>query len=135
MKLNPSKCVFSITLGKFLGFIVSQLGVEANPDEVQAIMEMAPPKNTKEMQSQNDRVAAFNKFVSRATDKCLPFFKVLKTAFEWTDECQRAFEELKTYLVSLPLFNPSKPGEELSLYLAVSSTTINSTLIRKEDRV
>jgi len=82
MKLNPTKCVFSIASGKFLGFIVSQFGVEANPNKVQAIMEMAPPKNTKKVQSLNDRVTALNRFVSRATDKCLPFFKVLRKAFE-----------------------------------------------------
>ena len=84
MKLNPSKCVFSVALGKFLG---SKCGVEANPNKVQAIMEMAPPKNTKEVQSLNDRVVALNRFVSRATNKCLPFFKVLRKAFKWTDEC------------------------------------------------
>ena len=87
MKLNPSKCVFGVALGKFLGFMVSQRSVEANPDKVQAIMEMAPPKNIKEVQSLNSRVAALNRFVSRATDKCLPFFKKLRKAFKWTDEC------------------------------------------------
>ena len=87
MKLNPSKCVFGVALGKFLGFMVSQRSVEANPDKVQAIMEMAPPKNIKEVQSLNSRVVALNRFVSRATDKCLPFFKILRKAFEWTDEC------------------------------------------------
>ena len=87
MKLNPSKCVFGVASGKFLGFMVSQRGVEANPDKVRAIMKMAPPKNIKEVQSLNSRVAALNRFVSRATDKCLPFFKILRKAFEWTDEC------------------------------------------------
>ena len=87
MKLNTSKCVFGVASGKFLGFMVSQCGVEANPDKVRAIMEMAPPKNIKEVQSLNSRVAALNRFVSRATDKCLPFFKILRKAFEWTDEC------------------------------------------------
>ena len=61
------------------------------------------------------------------------FFKTLKKAFKWTNECQKAFEELKVYLASPPLLSPSKPGEELSLYLAVSSTTVNSALIREED--
>ena len=65
--------------------MVSQRGVEANPDKVRAIMEMASPKNIKEVQSLNGRVVALNYFVSRATDKCLPFFKVLRKAFEWTD--------------------------------------------------
>ena len=86
MKLNPSKCVFGVASGKFLGFMVLQRSVEANLDKVRAIMEMAPPKNIKEVQSLNSRVAALNRFVSRATDKCLPFFKILRKAFEWTDE-------------------------------------------------
>ena len=82
IKLNPSKCVFGVASGKFLGFMVLQYGVEANPEKVRAIMEMAPPKNIKEMQSLNGRVPAFNRFVSRVTDKCLPFFKVLSKAFD-----------------------------------------------------
>ena len=78
MKLNPSKCVFGITSGKFLGFMVSQHGVETNPNKVQAIMKMAPPKNIKEVQSLNGRVVDLNRFISKATNKCLPFFKVLR---------------------------------------------------------
>ena len=77
MKLNPSKCAFGVTAGKLLGFIVSQSGIEVNPDKNQAIMEMAAPKNVKEVQNLNDKVAALNRFVSRATDKCLPFFHTL----------------------------------------------------------
>ena len=49
IKLNPSKCVFNVASGKFLGFMVLQCEVEANPDKVQAIMEMAPPKSIKEV--------------------------------------------------------------------------------------
>ena len=82
MKLNPSKCVFGVASGKFLGYMVLQCGVEANPEKVRAIIEMAPPKNIKEMQSLNGKVAALNRFVSRATGKCLPFFKVLSKAFD-----------------------------------------------------
>ena len=135
MKLNPSKCAFGVTAGKFLGFMVSQRGIEANLDKIRAIMEMAPPKNVKEVQSLNGKVAALNRFVSRATDKCLPFFRILKKAFEWTDECQRAFEELKAYLSSPPLLSPSQQGEELFLYLAVSPAAVSAALIRKEDGV
>ena len=67
--------------------MVSQCGVEANPDKVWAILEMTPGKNINEVQSLNGRVMALNKFVSRASDKCLPFFKTIKKAFELTDEC------------------------------------------------
>ena len=88
MKLNQSKCAFGVSLGKFLGFMVSQKGIEANLDKIQAILDMEPPKNIKKVQSLTGRVAALNMFVSKATEKCLPFFKVLRKAFEWTDECQ-----------------------------------------------
>ena len=57
-------------------------------------------KKIKEVQNLNGRVATLIRFVSRAMDKCLPFFKVLRKAFEWIDKCQKAFEELKTYLAS-----------------------------------
>ena len=83
-------------------------------------MELEPPRMVKEVQSLNDKIAALNRFVLKATDKCLPFFCTLRKAFEWTDECQKAFEDLKKYLSSLPLFSPSKPGKELYLYLVVS---------------
>ena len=63
------------------------------------------------------------------------FFKTLKKAYKWTDKCQKALEELKEYLASPPLLNPSKPDEELSLYLVVSPTAVSSALIREEDRV
>ena len=76
MKLNPSKCAFGVSLGKFLRFMVSQWGIEANPDKIQEILNMEPPRNIKEMQSLIGRVATLNRFVSKVTEKCLPFFKV-----------------------------------------------------------
>jgi len=135
IKLNPSKCVFGVSSGKFLDFMASQWGVKANPDKIQAMLEMPPPKNIMEVQSLNNRVATLNKFVSRAIDKCLSFFKTLKKAFEWTDECQKSFEELKIYLTSPPLLSLFKPDEELSLYLVVSPTAVNSTPIWEKDRI
>ena len=135
MKLNPSICAFGMTARKFLGFMASQRGIEINLDKFCAIMEMAPPRNVKEVQSLNSKVDALNRFVLKATDKCLPFFRTLKKSFEWIAECQQAFKDLKAYLSSPPLLSPSKPREELFLYLAVSPTTVSATLVREEDRV
>ena len=87
MKLNPSKCVFGVTAGKFLGFMVSQRGIEVNPEKVRALMKLEPPRMVKVVQSLNGKIAAINRFISKATDKCLPFFCTLKKLFEWTDEC------------------------------------------------
>ena len=91
MKLNPSKCAFGVSSKKFLGFMVSQRGIEANPEKVQAILNMTSPKTITEVLKLTGRIAALNRFVCRATDKRLPFFKTLKQAFSWTDECEVAF--------------------------------------------
>ena len=132
MKLNPSKCVFGVTAGKFLGFMVSQRGIEVNSEKVRAILELEPLRTVKAMQSLNGKVAALNRFVSKATNKCLPFFQVLKKSFEWTDECQKAFEDLKKYLSSPPLLSPSMPEEELYLYIAVLQAAVSAALVRDE---
>ena len=60
MKLNPGKYAFGVMAGKFLGFMVSQRGIETNPDKIWAIVEMAPLKNVKKVQSLNDKVATLN---------------------------------------------------------------------------
>ena len=129
MKLNPSKCAFGVASGKFLGFMVSQREVEANPEKVQAILNMKSPKTVKEVQKLTGRIAALNRFVSKATDKCLPFFITLKQAFTWTDKYEVAFQELKRYLSNPPLLSPAKQGEALYLYLAISVTIMSATLI------
>ena len=135
MKLNPNKCTFGISSGKFLGFMVSQKEIEANPDKIQAILDMEPPKNIKEVQSLTGRVTALNRFASKVTDKCLPFFKILRKVFQWTNKCRKAFQDLKVYLTTSHLLSLSIPGEELFLYLAISSHAISSALIREEGKV
>ena len=132
MKLNPSKCVFGVTTGKFLGFMVSQRGIEVNLEKVRAILELEPPRTVKAVQSLNGKVAAPNRFVSKAMDKCLSFFRVLRKSFEWTNECQKAFEDLKKYLSSPPLLSLSRQEEELYLYIAVLQAAVSAALVREE---
>ena len=115
--------------------MVSQRGIEANPEKIKERMEIKSPKTVKEVQSLTGKVAALKKFISRATNKCLPFFKILKKAFQWTDKCEEALTKLKDYLIQPPLLSPSVIGEKLHLYLAVSNTAVSSTLIREEDDV
>ena len=107
MKLNPAKCAFGVSAGKFLGFIVNHRGIEANPDKIKAVLDMPSPSEIKEVQRLTGRIAALSRFVSRASDKCQPFFQVLKKAFQWDAKCEEAFTALKTYLSSPTHF--SKP--------------------------
>ncbi|XP_075675219.1 uncharacterized protein LOC142644517 [Castanea sativa] len=135
-EIDPSVIVHRLNLSPSFSFVQQKKrGIEVNPEKVKAIMEISPPRTVKEVQSLTSKIAALNRFVSRAMDKCLPFFRTLKRSFEWIDECQKAFKELKVYLSAPPLLSPSMPGEELFLYLAVSSAAVSATLIREEGKV
>jgi hypothetical protein len=135
MKLNPAKYAFGVSSGKFLGFMVSQRGIEANPEKVSTVLGMQPPQTTKQLQQLTGRIAALNRFISRSTDKCLPFFKILRKAFEWNSECEEAFGKLKEYLINPPLLSRSDEGEILYLYLAVSPSAVNSALVREDSGI
>ncbi|KAL0427224.1 UNVERIFIED_CONTAM: Ribonuclease HI [Sesamum latifolium] len=113
IKLNPGKCAFGVSGGHFLGFMVTQWGIEANPDKIKAIMDMGPPTNIYVVQRLTGRIAALSRFISKSAEKGLPFFKILRKVknFEWTKECQQAFEDLKTYLTKLPLLVKPVPGD------------------------
>ena len=115
--------------------MVSNRGIKANPEKIKAILDMKSLQSIKEVQSLIGWVATLNRFVSKATDKCLPFFKVLKKVFEWTDEYQKAFQDLKTYLVTTPLLSPFVMGKELYLYLAMTPHVVSSAFVREEGRV
>ncbi|CAL9017856.1 unnamed protein product, partial [Prunus brigantina] len=137
MRLNPTKCAFGVASGKFLGFMISQRGIEANPEKIKAIIDMERPKTQKDIQSLTGRVAALTRFISKATDRCVPFFKALKGGkhqITWTPECDQAFQNLKNYMSKAPLLSKPLPGEVLLLYLSVSVTAVSSVLIRKPEK-
>lgn len=90
------------------------------------------PRNTKEVQRLVGRVTALSWFISQATNKCCPFFHLLKKTFCWDEECDKTFQEFKEHLSYLPLINQPKQGEVLYIYLLVSETTISSVLVREE---
>ena len=135
MKLNPAKCAFGVSAEKFLRFIVNNRGIEANPDKIKDVLDMLPPSNIKEVQRLTGRIASLSRFMSKASDKCQPFFQVLKKAFQWDTRCEEAFATLKTYLSSLPILVSPSEGELLTLYLEVSDFSTSVVLIRDKDRV
>ncbi|KAJ9561688.1 hypothetical protein OSB04_006848 [Centaurea solstitialis] len=136
MKLNPTKCSFGVRAGKFLGYLVTQRGIEASPEQVKAIVEIQSPRNVKEVQKLTGRVAALTRFISRSSDKCHLFYNVLRKnqGFLWTDEHEKALQELKRYMTSPPLLTKPVEGESLQLYLAVSKNATSAVLVREEDQ-
>jgi hypothetical protein len=85
LKLNPKKCVFGVKKGKFLGCLVSMKGIEANASKIEAILRMEPPSTKKGAQRLAGRLASLNKFISRSSERNLPFFEILKLVevFQW----------------------------------------------------
>ncbi|GKV20136.1 hypothetical protein SLEP1_g30298 [Rubroshorea leprosula] len=136
MKLNPLKCTFAIESGKFLGYVVSKEGIEVNPEKALAVQQMEPPKTVKDVQRLTGRVAALHKFIARSAERCLPFFKALREPkhFQWTNECQQVFDELKQYLASAPLLSKPVEGESLHLYMGVTREAVSSVLLREENK-
>ena len=96
---------------------------------------MPSPSGIKEVQRLTGRIAALSRFVSKASDKCQPFFQVLKKAFQWDTKCEEAFSALKTYLSSPPILVSPVEGELLTLYLPVSDFSTTAVLVRDKERV
>ena len=69
VKLNPEKCTFGVTSRKFLGYLVTQRGIKADPDQISTILNMKSPTFVKEVQMLNRYLTALNRFINRITNK------------------------------------------------------------------
>jgi hypothetical protein len=130
-KLNLDKCVFGITAGKLLGFLVSYWGIEANPKKIKTIKVMRSPARIKDVQKLTRCLAALSQFISRLAERALPFFKLLPKCkpFVWTEEVEEAFQELKWYLTSPPIMVSLEPGKLLLLYIVGTTEAVSIVLV------
>jgi len=130
-KLNLTKCVFGVPSGKLLGFIVRQRGIEANPEKINTIMNMEAPASIKDVQKLTGCMATLNRFLSRLSERGLPFFKLLKKQdkFKWFQEAPDALEDLKQHLQSPPMLTAPMPGEELLLYIAATTHVVSMAIV------
>jgi hypothetical protein len=108
MKLNPEKCVFGVPRGMLLGFIVSERGIEANPEKIAAITNMGPIKDLKGVQRVMGCLAALSRFISCLGEKGLPLYRLLRKAerFTWTPKVEEALGNLKALLTNAPILVP-----------------------------
>ncbi|KAF8116125.1 hypothetical protein N665_0021s0016 [Sinapis alba] len=134
MKLNPAKCRFTVASRKFMGYLVTFREIKANPKQITALIEMASPRRKREVQRLTGRVTALNCFITRSTGKCLPFYDTLKgnKKIEWTEECEKAFQQLNHHLATPQVLAKSVEAETLFLYIQVSITAVSGVLIREE---
>ncbi|XP_057719175.1 uncharacterized protein LOC130933561 [Arachis stenosperma] len=136
MRLNPEKCAFGVQGGKFLGFILTSRGIEANPEKCQAILDMHSPTTIKEVQRLTGRLAALSRFLPCLASKLASFFQCLRnnTAFHWDEDCEFAFQGLKQFLSKPPVLQKPKVGETLYLYLSITDIAVSAVLVAENDK-
>ena len=137
LRLNAFKCSFGVGSGKFLGYMVTHKGIEVNPVQIKAINNLRTPRNLKEVQKLTGMATALNRFISRSADRCRPFFLLINKwkNFEWTEECAKAFQQLKDYLARPPIMSSPKPNEVLFAYIAVAPYAVSLVLIQVDNGI
>jgi hypothetical protein len=115
IKLNPKKCSFGVPTGQLLGYLISERGIEGNPEKIQAIINMQPPKTLQHVQQLTGRLAALSRFISKLGEKALPFYRLLQKTdnFTWTEEAQAAFDNLKCCLSTSPVLVTPREKEPM----------------------
>lgn len=134
--MKPLKCAFTITSGKFPIFVVRHRGIKVDLAKMKAIVELPPPKNIRELRGFQGRIVYTRRFISNLFGKCEPFSKLMKkdAPFEWDEDCQHAFESIKTYLTKPPVLSSPIEGKPLVLYImALESSLV--TLLAQENEV
>jgi hypothetical protein len=128
MMINPKKCVFAVSSGKLLGYIVSSRGIDVNPKKVEAIKKLQPPRTRKEIQKLTGMMAALSRFISKLGECGMPFYRLLRKAdgFQWDNQAAAAFIELKKYLKSLLTLVPPKPDG--ILYVTATDVVVSTVI-------
>jgi hypothetical protein len=133
VKLNPKKCVFRVPRGMLLGFVMSERGIEANPDKISAIMDMGPIKNLNDVQRVTGCLEALSRFIARLGECSLPLYKLTKKSdhFTWTPEVQEALDSLKNVLKSPPILTAPTTEEPMLLYISATTQVVSVVLVVK----
>ena len=121
--LNLAKCIFGVSTGKLLGFLVSSRGIEANSEKIKAITSLAKPACINDVQRLAGRIATLSRFISRLGEKAIPMYQMMKNTdnFISSDVADQAFEDLKKQLVEPPILVAHVDKEPLLLYVAANS--------------
>jgi len=133
LRLNLNKFVFGVDRGKFLGFMLTQRGIEANPEKCKAIIEMRSPTTVKEVQRLIGRLTAISRFLPKLAEQTQPIIQLLKksTRFTWTDDCEQIFQKLKTTLTSPPILHKPDTHQPLLVYITATDCTVNAALVQE----
>uniref|UniRef100_A0A2N9H8N1 Uncharacterized protein n=1 Tax=Fagus sylvatica TaxID=28930 RepID=A0A2N9H8N1_FAGSY len=134
LKMNPLKCAFGVSAGKFLGFLVHNRGIDVDPAKASAIATMKAPTSHKELKSFLGRLSYIRRFIPGLAAVTAVFAPLMKKGvpFIWSTACQQAFEKIQQIMTKLPTVCAPVPGRPLRLYLASNSEAIGG-LVAQED--
>jgi len=128
LKMHPLKCAFGVRASDFLGFVVHKKGIEINQNKTKAILETKPPSKKKELQSLLGKINFFRRFISNLSGRTKVFSPLLRLkkeyVFESKLEHQKAFDDIKAYLMNPPILLPPFRDKVMKLYIAASNNTI-----------
>lgn len=135
LTINLKKSKFCLTEMKFLRHTISKTGIGADPDKVEAIKSYPTPTNLKEVQRFLGLAGWYHKFVPNFSKIAQPLIDLKKkgTPFVWSKECQHAFNQLKTCLMSSPVLGHPHPDRPFYVYTDASNTGLGAVLTQKED--
>uniref|UniRef100_A0A2N9HG17 RNA-directed DNA polymerase n=1 Tax=Fagus sylvatica TaxID=28930 RepID=A0A2N9HG17_FAGSY len=133
LKMNPLKCAFGVSAGKFLGFLVHNRGIDVDPAKASAIATMRPPTSHKELKSFLGRLSYIRRFIPGLAAVTSTFSHLLKkgVSFNWSAECQEAFERIQAIMTKLPTVCAPIAGKPLRLYLASNSQAIGALVAQE----
>jgi hypothetical protein len=136
VKLNLEKCIFGVPRGMLLGYIVSQQGIEPNPEKVTTFERIGPIRDLKRVQKVLGCLAALSRFISRLGEKGLPLYRLLKKheCFSWTVEAQEVLDKLKAMLAHAPILTPPRDGEPLYLYVAATTQVVSAIIVVERNK-
>ena len=136
LKLNPEKCVFFHTQVSFLGHLVSESGISVDPEKTRAVQNWPVPRNVTEVRSFIGLCSYMRRFISGFSSICKPLHLLTQKdhTFEWTDECQKAFDTLKTALTTAPILGfPQESQGEFIVDCDASNDALGAVLSQVQD--
>ena len=123
--------MFGVPAGQLLGFLVFERGIEGNPMKIKAIERTEIPSKLQDVQKFIGCLASLNRFISRLGEKALPLYLLMKksTHFEWNDQADQAFHELKKMLATPPVLVAPTEKEPMLLYIAATSRVVSTVIV------
>ena len=134
LRMNPLKCAFGVSFGKFLGFLVHSGGIDVDPAKTTAIATIRPLASVKELKSFLGKVSYIRRFIPGLASITSAFIKLLRKgqSFKWGEVQQTAFKRLQQIMMNLPTVQVPIHKKPLLLYMATNSYAIGA-LIAQED--